>query len=78
MPRAPIVDPAETYTFCKYAELKFDTADILAEFDVLFKTVSLQLPQRRLELRWGAIKAEPSRSPSPLTMPMLTSILGLR
>ncbi|ASC73158.1 hypothetical protein XM38_041200 [Halomicronema hongdechloris C2206] len=46
MTRAPILDPAGSYTFSKYAELPFDTADILAEFDVSLKNASLQLPQR--------------------------------
>lgn len=46
MPRLPIVDPAGSYTFSKYAELRFDTADILAEFDVSLQSVPLQLPQR--------------------------------
>ena len=46
MPRLPILNPAESYTFSRYAELKFDTADILAEFGVSFENVSLKLSQR--------------------------------
>ena len=46
MGRAAILDPAESYTFSKYAELPFDTADILAEFDVGFSNSSLRLPQQ--------------------------------
>ncbi|MDJ0705821.1 MAG: hypothetical protein QNJ46_21345 [Leptolyngbyaceae cyanobacterium MO_188.B28] len=46
MTRAPILDPAESYTFSKYADLPFDAADILAEFGVTFKNASLQLPQQ--------------------------------
>ncbi|MGB7441034.1 MAG: hypothetical protein WA919_08215 [Coleofasciculaceae cyanobacterium] len=44
MGRATILDPAESYTFSKYAELSFDTADILAEFGVTLKNTPLQLP----------------------------------
>ncbi|MEM6351228.1 MAG: hypothetical protein AAF766_10720 [Cyanobacteria bacterium P01_D01_bin.14] len=46
MPRTPILDPAASYTFSRYAELKFDTADILSEFGVSFKSLRLQLPQQ--------------------------------
>ncbi|PIG93056.1 hypothetical protein [Gloeocapsopsis sp. IPPAS B-1203] len=46
MSRTKILDPAESYTFSKYAELSFDTADILAEFGVVFNNTSLQLPQQ--------------------------------
>jgi hypothetical protein len=46
MTRAPILDPAESYTFSKYAELPFDTADILAEFGVSLKNAALELPQQ--------------------------------
>ncbi|NET38678.1 MAG: hypothetical protein F6K19_42930 [Cyanothece sp. SIO1E1] len=46
MTRTPILDPAASYTFSKYAELPFDAADILAEFDVTLKNTSLQLPQQ--------------------------------
>ncbi|MGF1537816.1 MAG: hypothetical protein ACFB4J_15235 [Elainellaceae cyanobacterium] len=44
MPRAPIINPAESYSFSKYAELKVDSAYILAEFGVSFKNLSLKLP----------------------------------
>ncbi|MEL6937233.1 MAG: hypothetical protein AAFO59_11275, partial [Cyanobacteria bacterium J06607_17] len=47
MPRTPIIDTATSYTFSKYAELKFDTADILSEFGISFQNVALQLPQQR-------------------------------
>ncbi|MFN6559954.1 MAG: hypothetical protein RMY28_009110 [Nostoc sp. ChiSLP01] len=30
MSRAKILDPSESYTFIKYAELAYDSADILA------------------------------------------------
>lgn len=46
MTRAPILDPAESYTFSKYAELPFDTADILAEFGVSLTNIALELPQQ--------------------------------
>lgn len=46
MTRAPLLDPSESYTFSKYAEMPFDTADILAEFGVSLKNASLELPQR--------------------------------
>lgn len=46
MTRAPLLDPAESDTFSKYAELPFDTADILAEFGVSLKNIALALPQQ--------------------------------
>ncbi|HEY9661353.1 MAG TPA: hypothetical protein V6C65_23100, partial [Allocoleopsis sp.] len=46
MSRAAILDPAESYTFSRYAELSFDTADILAEFEVHLTNTALQLPQQ--------------------------------
>jgi len=46
MSRALILDPAESYTFSKYADLPFDTADLLAEFDVSLKNTALKLPQQ--------------------------------
>lgn len=55
MGRAAILDPAESYIFSKYAELPFDTADILAEFDITFTSTALQLPQQL------PINAEPLR-----------------
>lgn len=68
MPRTPIVDPSGSYTFSKYAELKFDTADILAEFGVSLKNTSLQLPQQlaidleplRMELQENLALVDPS------------------
>lgn len=46
MSRATILNPTESYTFSKYAELSFDAADILAEFGVTLNNSSLQLPQQ--------------------------------
>ncbi|MBW4617339.1 MAG: hypothetical protein KME21_29800 [Desmonostoc vinosum HA7617-LM4] len=46
MSKAKILDPSESYTFSKYAELAYDSADILAEFGVTLKNSSLQLPQQ--------------------------------
>ena len=46
MSKARILDPSESYTFSKYAELAYDSADILAEFGVTLKNSSLQLPQQ--------------------------------
>jgi len=37
MSKARILDPSESYTFSKYAQLAYDTADILAEFGVTLK-----------------------------------------
>ncbi|WP_193198024.1 hypothetical protein [Nostoc sp. MG11] len=34
MSKVRILDLSESYTFGKYAELAYDSADILAEFDV--------------------------------------------
>lgn len=46
MSKARILDPSRSYTFSKYAQLAYDTADILAEFGVTLKNSSLQLPQQ--------------------------------
>lgn len=46
MSKVRILDPSESYTFSKYAQLAYDTADILAEFGVTLKNSSLQLPQQ--------------------------------
>ncbi|MBD2438671.1 hypothetical protein [Nostoc sp. FACHB-110] len=46
MSKARILDPSESYTFSKYAELAYDSADILAEFGVTLNNTSLQLPQQ--------------------------------
>ncbi|BAY77298.1 hypothetical protein NIES25_37590 [Nostoc linckia NIES-25] len=43
MSRAKIIDPSESYTFSKYAELAYDSADILAEFGVTLNNTSLQI-----------------------------------
>lgn len=68
MSRAAILDPAESYTFSKYAELPFDTADILAEFGVSLHNAPLQLPQQlpidpellRIELQENLVLVDPS------------------
>jgi hypothetical protein len=46
MSKVQLLDPTETYTFSRYAELPFDTADILAEFEVEFKSANLPVPQQ--------------------------------
>ncbi|WP_427162112.1 hypothetical protein ACQFX9_11445 [Aliinostoc sp. HNIBRCY26] len=46
MSKAKILDPSESYSFSKYAELAYDSADILAEFGVTLNNTSLQLPQQ--------------------------------
>lgn len=68
MSRTTILDPAESYTFSKYAELSFDTADILAEFGVTLSNTALQLPQQlpidpeplRIELQENLTLVDPS------------------
>jgi hypothetical protein len=68
MSRTTILDPAESYTFSKYAELSFDTADILAEFNVSLSNTGLQLPQQlpidpealRIELQENLTLVDPS------------------
>lgn len=57
MARALILDPAKDYTFSKYAELPFDAADILAEFNVTLINQSLSLPQQ-LPVKPDALKLE--------------------
>ncbi|MCP2728077.1 hypothetical protein [Limnofasciculus baicalensis] len=67
MSKARILDPSESYTFSKYAELAYDSADILAEFGVTLKSSSLQLPQKlpidpqplRIELEENLILVDP-------------------
>ena len=46
MSRARILDPSESYTFGKYAELAYDSADILAQFGVTLNNRSLQLSRQ--------------------------------
>lgn len=46
MAKPRILDPAKTYTFSKYAELPFDTADILADLDVSLQDIALALPRQ--------------------------------
>lgn len=68
MSRATILNPAASYTFSKYAELSFDTADILAEFGVTLHSTLLQLPQQlpldseplRTELQENLALVDPS------------------
>jgi hypothetical protein len=57
MSRAVILDPAESYPFSKYAELSFDTADILAEFGVALRNTSLHLPLQ-LPIDLGPLRTE--------------------
>jgi len=44
MARPPILNPNETYTFSRYAELAFDPEDILAELGFSLRKASLQPP----------------------------------
>jgi hypothetical protein len=57
MSRAKILNPSESYTFSKYAELAYDSADILAEFGVTLNNSSLQLPQQ-LPIDSGPLRIE--------------------
>jgi hypothetical protein len=57
MSRARILNPSESYTFSKYAELAYDSADILAEFGVTLNNSSLQLPQQ-LPIDSGPLRIE--------------------
>jgi hypothetical protein len=41
---SPILDPSESYTFRKCAELPFDTANILGEFGVSLQNICLDFP----------------------------------
>ena len=45
MTRPPILNPEETYTFSRYAELTFDPEDILAELGFSLEKAALALPQ---------------------------------
>jgi len=68
MGRTIILDPAESYTYSNYAELPFDTADILAEFGITLHNTSLQLPQHlpidpaplRIELQENLALVDPA------------------
>jgi hypothetical protein len=68
MSRSRILNPDESYTFSKYAELPFDASDILKELGVTLKTVSLQLPHNlpidsaplRLELQENLTLVSPA------------------
>lgn len=46
MSKARILNPSESYTFSEYAELAYDSADVLAEFGVILINSDLQLPQQ--------------------------------
>jgi hypothetical protein len=68
MSRSRILDPTESYTFSDYAELSFDTSDILAELGVTLTNKALQLPHQlpisldalRLELQENLTLVSPS------------------
>ncbi len=45
MPRAPIIQPDQSYTFADYFKLNFAPQDILAYFDVALQRQSLTLPR---------------------------------
>ncbi|MEC4816108.1 MAG: hypothetical protein SAK29_22975 [Scytonema sp. PMC 1069.18] len=68
MTKVRILDPSESYTFSKYAELAYDSADILAEFGVALNNSSLQLPQQlpidpeplRIELQENLTLVDPT------------------
>ncbi len=68
MSKAAILDSNESYTFSKYAELAFDTADILAELGATLTNTSLQLPQQlpidpeplRIELQENLALVDPA------------------
>ena len=68
MPKVQILDPTESYTFSRYAELPFDTADILAAFEVGLVSQALPLPEQlpidpnplRLELEENLTLVDPS------------------
>lgn len=85
MSRAAILDPSESYTFSKYAELAFDTADILAEFGVSLHNTALELPQQlpidpaplRTELQENLALVDPSSEIArreALIFPMLKTV----
>ncbi|MEM9976090.1 MAG: hypothetical protein AAF808_00520 [Cyanobacteria bacterium P01_D01_bin.2] len=44
MPRTPIIQPDQSYTFTDYLKLNFAPQDILAYFDVTLQRQSLTLP----------------------------------
>jgi hypothetical protein len=46
MIKSRILNPSKSYTFSKYAELAYDSADILAELGVTLKNTPLELPQQ--------------------------------
>lgn len=45
MPRAPIIQPDQSYTFADYFKLNFAPQDILAYFDVILQRQSVSLPR---------------------------------
>ena len=50
MPKIPILQPNQSYTFRSYFEMSFEPEDILAEFGYTFKRSSLTLEQSTTEL----------------------------
>lgn len=47
MPRAPIIQPDQSYTFADYFKLNFAPQDILAYFEVTLQRQSLTLPSHK-------------------------------
>lgn len=56
MTRLPILNPEETYTFSRYAELTFDPEDILAELGFSLEKAALAMPQFSGHLDCTALK----------------------
>ncbi|MEM8642137.1 MAG: hypothetical protein AAGG51_25495 [Cyanobacteria bacterium P01_G01_bin.54] len=46
MVKSSILDSTASYSFSQYGMLPFDTADVLAEFGVSFRSTALQLPEQ--------------------------------
>ena len=46
MIKSRILNASKSYTFSKYAELAYDSADILAELGITLKNTPLELPQQ--------------------------------
>ena len=57
MTRPPILNPNETYTFSRYAELAFDPEDILAELGFSLGKASLQPPRFEQSLDCTALQS---------------------
>ena len=45
MPKPPIIQPDQSYTFADYFKLNFAPQDVLAYFEVSLQRQSLKLPQ---------------------------------